>query len=496
MPGLHTQNPRKLAGYDFYRQILHSPKYVVAPMVDQSELAWRILSRRYGGQLVYTPMINAKMFAEGNRKPFREQNFNISKGEEGGPEDRPLIVQFCANDPEQLLTSAKIVEPYCDAVDINLGCPQDIARRGHYGSFLQDEWDLIYSLINTLHLNLSVPVTAKFRVFPTVEKTVEYAKMLERAGAQILTCHGRTRDQRGQRSGIADWEKIRAVKEAVSVPVFANGNILVHSDIQRCLDATGADAVMSAEGNLYNPAIFLAHPPVASSSSSPLAAVSTPEPCALPSTDPEAQEVASAEELPRNWYITAETGYHPPHTTLALEYLAIVRSLATPTAPSAIKGHLFKLLRPALSRETDIRNSLGKVTFPKGKEKEGLQKYEALVREMDIRMKRDAREADGKSVEELVVLNPTTGLYSFPHWVVQPYVRPLPVEEQTNKNIRSSVADLKGSSPATLPAERDLPAEVDELLVSEEAAAATKRLAERVASADEETAKRVKLSED
>ena len=91
-------------------------------------------------------MINAKMFAEGARKPYREQSFDTVHGEEGGPEDRPLIVQFCANNPAQLLTSAKLLEPYCDAVDINLGCPQDIARRGHYGSFLQDEWDLIYKL--------------------------------------------------------------------------------------------------------------------------------------------------------------------------------------------------------------------------------------------------------------------------------------------------------------------------------------------------------------
>jgi tRNA-dihydrouridine synthase 1 len=96
------------------------------------------------------------------------------------------------------------------------GCPQGIAKRGKYGSFLQDEWDLIYQLstsdwhppsflflryllpVNTLHTNLSIPVTAKFRIFPEVEKTIAYAQMMERAGASILTCHGRTREMKGQ----------------------------------------------------------------------------------------------------------------------------------------------------------------------------------------------------------------------------------------------------------------------------------------------------------
>ncbi|KAF9516061.1 hypothetical protein BS47DRAFT_1371873 [Hydnum rufescens UP504] len=354
---------RKLSGYQFYEEVLHSPKFIVAPMVDQSELAWRILSRRHGAQLVYTPMINAKLFV----------NFNMFEGEEGGPEDRPLIVQFCANDPEILLAAAKQVEAHCNAVDINLGCPQDIARRGKYGAFLQDDWDLVYKLINILHVNLNIPVTAKFRVFPTVEKTVAYAKMMESAGAQILTCHGRLREQRGHNSGLADWNKIRAVKEAVSVPVFANGNILYQSDISRCLDFTGADGLMSAEGNLYNPALFDTRVP------------------------------------------------NPPHTDLALEYLDIVKSLKTPTSPGAIKGHLFKLFRPALDRNKDLRDRLGKTH---GKPGDVLVEYEAVAKEMKERMERDSADAsDSGSFTPEILPN---GRQEIPHWRAQPYFRPGP----------------------------------------------------------------------
>ena len=185
--------------------------------------------------------------------------------------------------------------------------------------------------------------------------------MLERAGAQILTCHGRIREQRGHNTvgtfnhpdvltveftlspqGLADWAKIRAVKEAVSVPVFANGNILYHSDINRCLEATGADAVMSAEGNLYNPTLFAPNPPG-------LAAY--------------------------------DSGFHFPHADLALEYLSIVKGLKTKTPLSAIKGHLFKLMRPGLARELDLRDRLGKI-----KGEDVVDEYLEVVKEMKRRM--------------------------------------------------------------------------------------------------------------
>lgn len=160
------------------------------------------------------------------------------------------------------------------------------------------------------------------------------------------------------------------MKEAVSVPVFANGNILTHADIASCLMETGADAVMSAEGQLYNVALFM--------------------PSQTPSTS---------------------GGLHPPHADLALEYLDIVSSLRTPTPPSGIKGHLFKLLRPALSREIDLRSALGELRGS------NLAPYYEVVREMKRRMDRDAEAARGRDAE-------AEG--GFQHWMAQPYVRPLP----------------------------------------------------------------------
>lgn len=167
-----------------------------------------------------------------------------------------MVVQFCSNDPDDLVEAAKLIQDTCDAIDLNLGCPQHIAKSGNYGAFLCNQRELVVRMVEKAARELKVPIFVKIRRQETVEDTVAYARMLEAAGAWLITVHGRTKEQKGHNQGLADWAAIRAVREAVGVPVFANGNVRTLRDVEECLEYTGCVGVMSACGLLVDPTLF------------------------------------------------------------------------------------------------------------------------------------------------------------------------------------------------------------------------------------------------
>lgn len=298
--------PQEAAAWEWFRS-LGSPKYWVAPMVDQSELAFRQLTRRHGATGAYTPMLHARLFLE--TPSYRAEHFTTTQ------QDRPLLAQFCANDPDILLSAARLVAPHVDGVDLNLGCPQRIAKRGKYGSFLMDDLPLVERLVRQLAANLAVPVTVKIRRFDCVQRTVQYAQMLERAGASLLAIHGRTREQKRASEVRAEVEYIRAVKQALRIPVLGNGNIRTLADCEALMAATGVDGVMSAESLLADPALF------------------------------------SQRRLQPGGAFGHLDGCH-----LLLEYCDMVELHPTPWR--MVKGHAFQLLGPWLTEFTDLREQL------------------------------------------------------------------------------------------------------------------------------------------
>ncbi|XP_053623585.1 tRNA-dihydrouridine(16/17) synthase [NAD(P)(+)]-like isoform X2 [Plodia interpunctella] len=358
------------------------PRYVVAPMVDASELAWRILCRRHGAQLCYTPMFHSNVFVKDPK--YRRDSLQTCD-----ELDRPLFVQFCGNNPEVMAVAAKLVEGHCDAIDINLGCPQAIAKRGRYGSFLQDEWKLLQSIVSEMSNAVSIPITCKVRIFEDIEKSVKYALMLQDAGCKLITVHGRTREQKGPLTGIASWKHIRAVREAVSIPMLANGNIQCLEDVHRCLHYTKVDGVMSAEGILTNPALF--------------------------------------------------EGINPVTWDIALEYLELVEQFPCPS--SYIRGHLFKIFHKIFTFEAnnDIRQILATA--------QNLNDFRRVC--VDIQKKYLPQHEGLQQCDDNITRNGFDLI--LPPWICQPYVRISPEEhtkkmDMHNKNQDDSHKRLLGDS--------------------------------------------------
>lgn len=164
------------------------------------------------------------------------------------------MVQFAVSDPCVFAEAAAYVARDCDGVDLNCGCPESWVNRLGDGAALLHRPELVADMVRQARGACSVPVSVKMRVLADVRETVEVARRAEAAGCAHIVVHGRTRAEGN--SGPVRLAHIRAVKDAVAVPVVANGGIMTHAQALAVRAATGADGVMAARGLLRNPALF------------------------------------------------------------------------------------------------------------------------------------------------------------------------------------------------------------------------------------------------
>ena len=222
---------------------------ILAPMAGVTELPFRLLCKEQGAGLLCTEMVSAKAIHFKNKNT--ESLMRIL------PEERPVSLQLFGSDADLMAEiAAQIEERPFDILDINMGCPVPKVVRNGEGSALMKNPKLVYEIVSAMVKAIDKPVTVKIRkgFDDSCINAVEIAKIIEEAGAAAVAVHGRTREQ--YYSGQADWDIIRQVKEAVSIPVIGNGDVTSPQKAEELVKQTGCDGIMIARGAQGNPWIF------------------------------------------------------------------------------------------------------------------------------------------------------------------------------------------------------------------------------------------------
>ncbi|XP_061780836.1 tRNA-dihydrouridine(20) synthase [NAD(P)+]-like [Nerophis lumbriciformis] len=237
----------------------------LAPMVRVGTLPMRLLALDYGADVVYSEeLIDIKM-----AQCQRVENDVLQTVDFVAPDDRVMfrtcekekhrvVFQMGTADPDRALTVARLVEKDVAAIDVNMGCPKEYSTKGGMGAALLSDPDKINAILGKLVAGVSVPVTCKIRILPSMEETLSLVRQIEKTGVAAIAVHGRFKEERPRHPVHCDY--IHAVARAVSIPVIANGGSLdlvkTHADIEAFREATGASSVMLARAAMWNPSVF------------------------------------------------------------------------------------------------------------------------------------------------------------------------------------------------------------------------------------------------
>ena len=221
----------------------------LAPMAGVTDLAFRLLCKEEGAGLLCTEMVSAKAILYKNKNTKALMKIL--------PQERPVSLQLFGSDPQVMGHVASMIEeePF-DILDINMGCPVPKVVNNHEGSALMKDPALVAQIVKSVSSAVKKPVTVKIRkgFNDDLLNAVEIAKIAEDNGAAAVAVHGRTREQ--YYSGRADWDIIRQVKEAVSIPVFGNGDVTSPESAKKLMEETGCDGIMIGRAARGNPWIF------------------------------------------------------------------------------------------------------------------------------------------------------------------------------------------------------------------------------------------------
>ncbi|MBQ2735207.1 MAG: tRNA dihydrouridine synthase DusB [Clostridia bacterium] len=222
----------------------------LAPMAGPGDSAFRRICREWGADYTVTEMISAKALQFGADKTVALADHH--------PSEEPLLIQLFGRDPDAMEYAASFIEDrfHPIGIDLNMGCPAPKIFNNGDGSALLREPDLAAKLVEAAQRGCSCPVSVKMRIGITEpdNSVIDFAQLMEYAGASFITVHGRTREQ--FYAGQANYAMIRCIKENVKIPVIANGDVIDGASAKRILSETGADGIMLARGALGSPYVF------------------------------------------------------------------------------------------------------------------------------------------------------------------------------------------------------------------------------------------------